>query len=137
MPPPGDQLVADAITAQTTAITAQTTAIVAAVNALTAAVGNQTAQAALLAEQVLQAAATLSAQTIAAAELVASVSAQVNKMRLIDMQVVEGEGGKPRLVALDSGGAIWEFLDEKDSSKLFDNTSYKWRRSVPRPPGFV
>ena len=133
MPPPGDQLVADAITAQTTAITAQTTAIVAAVNALTVAVGNQTAQAALLAEQVLQAAATLAAQTAEAAELIAAVSAEVNKLRLVSINTIVTESGKPRIIALDSKGGVWGYVD-KEEVKLMQEIAYFWHRAAPPPP---
>ena len=123
----GDQLVADAITAGTTAL-------VAAMHDLSTAIGNQTAQAALLADQVLQAAADLAIQTAAAAALVASVSAEVNKLRLVAMNTIVSESGKPRVLALDSKGVVWEYVDSNDMTKIMNHSAYNWRVAAKPAP---
>ena len=127
----GDELVA-------AAIAAQTVAMVTAINALTTATQVQTAgfntASELLAQQVLQAAATLAAQTAEAAELVAAVSAEVNKLRLVAMNTVINENGKPRVIALDSHGVIWEYIDSNDTTKITNHAAYNWRIAAAPAP---
>ena len=122
----GDQLVADAITAGTTAL-------VAAMHDLSTAIGNQTAQAALLATQVLTAAAALAQQTADAAAALAAVTAETNKLRLVSINTIVTESGKPRIIALDSKGGVWGYVD-KEEVKLMQEIAYFWHRAAPPPP---